>query len=367
MATVNLRTPILAEQLRAVHFFNGRLVSGEDMTDEQNAHRVVHHLLGHAIGDGIVEGLEVRSDVGGTAAAPIVHVRAGLAVNREGEVLLLPRDTDVRLVRPPSETPSVAANDVFHTCTPPQDNSPLVDAAVYLLTICSSRRGEGSTPFSGMDGVRTRCGMRWIVDSVEFRLINLNVSADLQSAPDRLRNQVAYACFGTGVRGELGTNPFGEPRTPATLLDALRGTALTDCDVPLAVLQWKTTGVVYVDMWSVRRRCRSGTARPGEIAFSDRAAALGEAVYFQFAQQLAELGRSPNADAIVGRQYFRYLPAAGFLPETSGAVRRFDYQQFFTGKTCTPPRYIEGGDVEAVLAESMHYPPVDLDAPEYVR
>jgi len=367
MPTVNLRTPILAEQLRAVNFFNGRLVSGEDMTDEQNAHRAVHELLGESIGDGIVNGLEVRSEVGGTAAAPIVSVNAGLAINRAGQVLILPGDTSVRLVRPPAETTPVDANEVFHTCTPPQETSPLVDAAVYLLTICSSRRGEGSTPFSGMDGVHTRCGMRWIVDSVEFRLINLNVSADLQSVPDRLRNRVAYACFGSDVRNEFGINPFGAPRTPATLLDALRGTALTDCDVPLAVVQWKTTGVVYVDLWSVRRRCRSGTAAPGQIAFSDRAAAQAEAMYFQFSQQLSELGRSPDAGSIEARQFFRYLPAAGFLPVSSGAVPRFDYPTFFTGKTCSPPRYIESADVEALLAESMHYPPVDLDDPEFVR
>jgi len=367
MTTVNLRTPILAEQLRSVNFFNGRLVSGEDMTDEQNAHRAVHELLGEAIGDGIVHGLEVRQQVGGTAAAPILNVNGGLALNRAGEVLMLPRNTNVRLVRPPAETTPVDPNEVFHTCTPPQDSSPLVDAAVYLLTICSSRRGEGSTPFSGMDGIQTRCGMRWIVDSVEFRLLNLNVSADLQNLPDRLRNRVAYACFGSDVRNEFAKNPFGAPRTPATLLDALRGTALTDCDVPLAILRWKTTGIVYIDLWSVRRQCESGTMTPGFIAFSDRAAAQSDAIHRQFSTHIEELGRSPNVASIEGRRYFRYLPPAGFLPVSSGAVVRFDYTRFFTGKTFSPPRYIEGADVEAILRESVHYPPIDLDDRELVR
>src|SRR5207244_8468918 len=141
---VDLRTPILIQQLRAVHFFNGRLLSGQDMTDEQNAHRVVHELLGGAIGDGVVRGLEVaQADFGSTADAPILTVSGGVAINPAGETLVLPRDTDVRLARPAGQSTAVLPDAVFHTCTPPQSSVPLVDAAVYLLTICSSRSGEG--------------------------------------------------------------------------------------------------------------------------------------------------------------------------------------------------------------------------------
>src|ERR1043166_5137242 len=111
--TVDLSTPILTPGLRAVNFFNGRQVSAEDFTDEQNAHRLVHELLGRASGDGVVQGLEVSRDFTSTAIAPSVNVKAGVAVNRRGEVLVLSNDDRVRLVRPPSRAPVVPATDVF--------------------------------------------------------------------------------------------------------------------------------------------------------------------------------------------------------------------------------------------------------------
>jgi hypothetical protein len=365
---VDLGTPILVESLRSVNFFNGRLVSAEDLTDEQKGHRVVHELLGSAIGDGIVGGLEVLNlGDDGTPDLPLLAVRAGAAINGRGEVLVLPADTIVRLAKPADVVPNVQASDVFFTCTPPQASAPLVDAAVYLLTICSSRAGEGKTPFGGLGDLPPRCNMRWIVESVEFRLIDLKVSEELQSIPDRLRNRIAYACFGTGARALFARDPFGDAQTPATLLDALRGTALTDCDVPLALLQWKSEGVQFIDLWSVRRHCASGSSAPGEIAFSGRAAPLADAMSKQFADQLDEILRvSGDPESVEARRFFRFLPPAAFLPVSSGATKRFDYLTFFSGKTCSQPWYIEGGDVEAILRESVHYPPVDLDEPQMV-
>src|ERR1051325_1853321 len=366
--TVDLQTPILVPDLRAVNFFNGRFVSGEDMTDEQNAQRAAHELLGRSIGDGIVDGLEVvAASFDSTAQKPLLAVHAGLAVNRRGEVLRLPSDTIVRLARPPVPPAVAEAAAVFHTCTPPQETSPLEPSAIYLLPICSGRKGDGTTSTAGMGALRTHCNLRWIVDSVEFRLINLNVSQDLLTIPERVRNGVAYACFGATARQEFSINPFGEARTPPSLLDALRGTLLTDCDVPLAILQWTTDGVQFLDLWSVRRRCAAGSLDAGAMAFSNRATAVSEAMQNQFAAQLDDLRRSAaNPETIDARRHFRFLPAAGLLPVSSGAVTRFNADTFFTGKTVSRPWFIEAADVEAILSESIHYPPIDLDDPEMV-
>jgi hypothetical protein len=366
--TVDLLTPILVPDLRAVNFFNGRFVSGEDMTDEQNAQRAAHQFLGTSIGDGVVSGLEVvEFAFDGSAQTPLLAVHAGTAINRRGEVLCLPSDTIVRLARPPIPRVVPGAVEAFHTCTPPEDTAPLTPSAIYLLTICSSRNGDGTSSSSGMGALRAHCNMRWVVESVEFRLVNLNVSQDLLNDPDRLRNEVSYACFGTTARREYSINPFGEPRTPPTLIDALRGTLLTDCDVPLAILQWTTDGVQFVDLWSVRRRCASGSAAAGDMAFSNRAPVVTEAARNQFDAQLDDLRRSGvDPETVEARRHFHRLPSAGLVPVTSGAVRRFKVETFFNGKTCSRPWFIEAGDVEAILAESVHYPPVDLDDPEMV-
>ena len=48
----NLLTPIVNNRTRSVNFFNGRLLTGEDLTAEQQANRVAHSLLGQAAGAG---------------------------------------------------------------------------------------------------------------------------------------------------------------------------------------------------------------------------------------------------------------------------------------------------------------------------
>src|SRR5215831_11331701 len=81
----NLLTPIVNDRTRSVNFFNGRLLTGEDLTAEQQANRVAHSLLGQSIGPGVAYGLEVsESTVSSTKKAPVLAVTRGLAINPNG-------------------------------------------------------------------------------------------------------------------------------------------------------------------------------------------------------------------------------------------------------------------------------------------
>src|SRR5215467_15864430 len=87
--TSNLLTPILNDRTRSVNFFNGRLLTGEDLTAEQQANRVAHSLLGQSIGPGVAYGLEVsESTVSSTKKAPVLAITRGLAINPNGALLL---------------------------------------------------------------------------------------------------------------------------------------------------------------------------------------------------------------------------------------------------------------------------------------
>jgi len=106
MAT-SLFTPILNDRTRAPYFFNGRLLTGETMTAEQRAQHVAHELLAQGLGDGVAHGLQVDvSTAFNTIDRPVVTVKAGVAISRRGDLLLLSEDTPVELVRP--ATASVA-------------------------------------------------------------------------------------------------------------------------------------------------------------------------------------------------------------------------------------------------------------------
>src|SRR5262245_19841353 len=98
---VQLQQPLTDGGIRSVNFFNGRLLSGRDLTREQDARREADARLGRAIGDGVAYGLEVARDVArDTPSAPLLRVKAGLAVNRVGQTLRLATDASVALTRP---------------------------------------------------------------------------------------------------------------------------------------------------------------------------------------------------------------------------------------------------------------------------
>lgn len=364
MAT-DLFTPVLNEHTRSVRFFNGRLLSGEAMTDEQSGLRVARQLLAQAVGDGIARGFEVQVAVGSsTVQAPVLTVGAGVAINRRGEILLLENDTEVRLIRPVN--PSQAPDKIFQTCVPPEQGVYIADAGVYLLTVCSIGAANGLAPVTGLGGIQASCNAKYIVDAVQFRLLELPVDEALLPDP-RLRNLVAYQCFGVDGLDDFATDPFGPAPPPATLLDKIRGTRLTDCDVPLAVMYWTATGgIQFVDLWSVRRRVTKTAIFPS-LALNDARLAAAEAMMLQFQRQIDELNRAGALNvATNATSYFRYLPAAGLLPLPSGVSGGVNYESFFSSTTWRGPAFVPDEKLEGLFTAALASPPIEIESRELI-
>ena len=70
---------------RRVNFFSGRLLSADDMRQEQSAVSQRDRRLGTAIGSGVVRGLEVHAEA---SAANLLQIEAGLAITGCGEPLV---------------------------------------------------------------------------------------------------------------------------------------------------------------------------------------------------------------------------------------------------------------------------------------
>jgi hypothetical protein len=365
----DLFTPILNLRTRSPNFFNGRLLTGEAMTDEQRAQRTARELMAQAIGDGVAYGLEVEK--AGDVDHPMVSVTSGVAINRSGEILLLAANTQVQLVRPADPAPE--PDTIFRTCTPATTGTYVADAGLYLLTVSSVRSGNGLAQVSGLGDTPRGCNIKYVVDAVEFRLLELPLDETLLAAPGRLRNAVAYQCFGVDHLTDFATDPFATSTDPQTLLDEIRGTDLTDCDVPLAILYWTATeGVQFVDMWAVRRRL-THTKTASDFGLDDGRLATAEAMREQFRGQLDGIRQGSSLGTYQARTAFRWLPPAGLVPLASGSgATGFDTASFFTGKTWNrhqnwpAPIYMEGGMVETLLRVSAQNPPVDLDDPEMV-
>ncbi|MGV9386417.1 hypothetical protein ACWDRB_62180 [Nonomuraea sp. NPDC003707] len=372
--------PII-DGVRIVNFFNGRLLTGDDLRREQAAGKALRDRLGVAAGEGVVSGLQVSVPPGADPAMPRVAVTEGVAVNRLGTALKLPRDTLVTLARPAGPAPSAASRrDDFAACSGLADSAPLTVAGVYLLTVAPSAAPVGRAPVSGLGNETAACAADLSAEGVEFRVIRLDLDPVLLADTAHLRNRLAHLMFGTADprRDRLARDPFG-PRTGRYgLLDDLTATRLHPTEVPLACLLWTPgTGIGFVDMWSVRRRLAPPPSADPDWpeATGDRRPAEGEAIFLQFQEELGDLAtRFPGAPpAAMARDRFRHLPAAGLVPLATAAFPRgFTLARFFSGVTTRPaitkddPLYVEEARVEPLLRASFHHPPVELASGEFV-
>ena len=225
MDTRQLTEAIFDGGIRSNNFFNGRLLFGEDLTREQQANRAGQQTLGEAIGTGVVYGLQVsRAEQPG--AGPTVTVQPGLAVNRLGQTLRLQNPVNVALIRP-EEGASQPAGPSGWICRVSAASAHHFCHRRGCVSVGSLPRpgNEGRAQVGGLNNAPSTCNTKIIVDGVQFRLIHLDLTGAELSDEDRLRNVVAYKCFGAAETGALVGNLFGTPAEGYGLLDQLRPTS----------------------------------------------------------------------------------------------------------------------------------------------
>jgi len=327
--------PHLDDGLRSVQFFNGRLLSAEDLGTDQEARRVADARLGQLIGAGVGWGLEAaRLD------ASLLRVRAGQAINRLGQVLALPADLTLDLNPDLAPVPAVSSTG-FDECSDVSGSLPgTLAQGLFALCLGPAQGRIGHAPSSGLGSglqAASSCTARYRIDGVRFRLVRL-VAFDADPGPSQtLRNRAAWRCSGqpdAPLDAFLG-NPFVGPLAGYGLLDSLLGgpdpaTSLRRCDVPLALLLWERgRGLGFVDSWAVRRRPHGTLPTRWSALLGERRRTEAEARFQQFGDQLLDLQRAglatPNVRA---DQYFELLPPVGLLPLGSTG---FQVETFFSG------------------------------------
>jgi len=402
MSAVNLLSPILNGGIRNVNFVNGRVLTAEDMTAERGANLQRQRLLGTCVGDGVGHGLEVSLSSNSVPyGTQVVHVTAGVAVNRNGDALQLASDTDVTLA---ATLPTAPVNGgLFTPCQPPQTQ--LTNPGIYVLTILPASGYQGQVPVAQLNsaGVATSCSSRFATAGVQFRLapvtlestgtglqsrlfalanqiqtqLNNNVSAaSLAPALSQFRNGLAHVCFGTEALAGYAANPFPSTAQTSSLddygtIDSLREAGLmTDCEVPLAIMYWTQSGIQFVDVWSVRRPVFPVTASELWPVFGGRRRlAEGLAIFLQFQDQVNAIVANKSIvnflSLFVATDYLLYLPSFGLIPigNVNPSVG-FDFQEFFSGRTYRSPVYIEGSKLQPLFQHSLSYPPIDLNGQE---
>ncbi|MDT7951101.1 MAG: hypothetical protein RQ966_06300 [Acetobacteraceae bacterium] len=361
---IQLHEPVVADAIRTVNFFNGRLLTGNDLGREQQARRDGLGRLGQALGDGIAAGLE--AEFAGNIAPgrrPAMTISPGLAINRAGAVLGLAEPATVALDRTAASADTAVAC-LFDDCMPAAPGAYIAGEGLNLLVISPSFVSEGRAQVSGMGGAGARCAFDATAEAVQFRLLPVRPEIHRQDpAAADFRNRLAYRCFGGGVLRAWSTDLAAAGSRGDDLLEEMRGEGLTDSDVPLALIHF--TGAAtegFTDLWSVRRPlCRRDAGDAFAMIADPRRVAVGQAMYRQFHGEILELAATPGALAATrAADRFAYLPPAGFLPLLDDAHAA----AFFSGLTVSGPHFIDAASVEPLLRESFSMPAIPTTAGE---
>jgi len=358
--------PDLAD--RRVNFFSGRLLSADDMRQEQSAVNQRDRRLGTAIGSGVVRGLEVHAEAD---AANLLQIEAGLAITGCGEPLAL--DNPLRLRLAPAVEQSGAGG--FAPCGSEAGFVMDQGDGYYLISLApnvglSSEKAQ-EINHSGRNGQLIACGARWRLEGLTLQVDKLPASAlpaALRGAPpaahtanlSRARSLLAKLCLGE----VMGATPLGEPAP-----DLLQTAKLASPDrVALAVVAWSNNGVRFVDRWSVRRSLAPDTHTPGAAPYWPPGASRAiqaEAMQRQFQEHLAELllalkAAGTDTASLVAGEWFVWLPAVGILPRAN-TESGLSAKVFFS---TLPARslFLAHAALESILREGMAYPPIDLTA-----
>lgn len=354
-----LDAPVAGSELRSVNFFNGRLLTGQDLSREQDAVRAARLALGRAVGRGVACGLFVEQGPAAVGGAPVLRVGSGIALNACGQVLALPVTTDVSLAAAPAGTDARAIG--FVDCVPPAGDLATIGQGVFVLTIGPATGFEGRAEVAGLAG-DAACAAALTVETVRFRLLRLPIAASTLASPGLARSRLAAL---------LLPDPTDVLAAPApTPLD--QQGRLGDDEVPLALIHWTAAaGLRFVDCWTVRRERHAPDPFGGDLPglLEPRAAAVAHARVLQFQTQLQEIVDAGGAGALRASDHFTWLPAAGILP--AGVVG----PTFLTGMTvrqgrgatgAAEPLLVEPARVREFLGEALRYPPITVGAPEAI-
>lgn len=366
---LKLDQPIVSGSLRVTHFFNGRLVTGADLTREQNARREAVSRLGQAAGEGIADGLKVEKD-NSAENEPLISVSSGLAVNRCGQCLYLAQNASINLLKRFGAVEQ--ASKIFSNCQPLAIGTYAAGYGLYLLVLSPAEASEGSAPTSGLNNAFSGCNTDVILETVQFRLLAIDPFLTGETAPNQghLRNHIAYRCFGTAETRKFYADPFGLTLDSYGLIDEMRKKTLTKSDVPLAIVNWTSGGIQFVEAWAVRRRLTKRSDDEDWTQFiGDRRASESEAVMRQFADQIADSQPETNDfRQIRAVDYFRYLPPAGILPlANSGESAGFNLQNFFGDRELDDIAMLEGERLPLLLREAAAHEPIDLLSNEKIQ
>jgi len=318
---------------RRPRYFDGKFLTGADLTRDQDYIRQRQADLARATGTGVIDGLQVS--IQGSVGGEQVVIRPGHGVTPAGDLVMITTRRQVPLLDLPTSerldstlglraiprTPLGRRTGLFLLALRPVEFSANPIAA-YPTSIAGPRQVEDSE----------------VVEATAITLIpwpDTGGAATLAEA----RRQVARKIF-------LG-EAVGLPQ------DAL----------PLAMLAMERGSVRWVDGPLVRRE--TGADTPLAVSIGARPRPLAEAHVLQYRTHLndvlAERARAGLPAAFAAAQYFAALPAAGPMPAAAILPDSLGFRQlWFPPAVDVMVSFVPIDELPVIIEESLAMPPIDF-------
>src|SRR5436190_5348391 len=318
---------------RRPRYFDGRFLTGADLTRDQDYIRQRQADLARAGGSGVVTGLDVNH--GAEARGETLIIEAGHGVTPAGELVAVTTRRTVPLL------------DLA--------NSRRLDATFGL-------RLEPRAPLGRRSGLFILA-----LRPVEFTANPIAAYPTTISGPRQVEDgDIIEATAITLI-------PYPDTAGAATLDEARRAVArdlfLGDAEglpqdaLPLAMLALERGSIRWVDTAMVRRE--TGADTPLQVSMGARPRAVAEAFVLQHRRHLADVLRDRNGRGLpptfAAAQYFAALPAAGQLPAASILTDDLGFRQlWFPPSVDVDVSFVPSDEIAAVVEESLALPPIDL-------
>lgn len=326
--------PVILDGLRRrPRYFDGRFLTGADLTRDQDYVRQRQADMARASGAGVISGLQVAASV--SVRGQTVRIEPGVGLTPSGDVVMLSSRQDVPILDMPVTRQLDAAMGLSAEPRVPLGRR----TGLFILAL---RAVEfTANPIAAYP--RSITGQRTTEDGdiIEATAITLIPYPDTSGAATlaAARRAVAKQIF-------LG-EPAGTPQ------DAL----------PLALIGLDRGTIRWVDVAMVRRE--TGADSGVQVALGGRPRAIAEAHVLQHRAHLADVlddlrGRSPVFPAT---SVFAALPPAGQLPAAAIQPDSFGFRQFYFPPTVdVDVAFVPVDEIGALVEESLTLPPIDLEA-----
>ena len=318
---------------RRPRYFDGRFLTGADLTRDQDYVRQRQADLARTGGAGVVAGLHVSE--GDDPTGQTITIRPGHGVTPAGDLV------------------SVTTARTFPLLDLP--NTEKLDAAFGL-------RLKPSQPLGRRTGLFILA-----LRAVEFTANPIAAYPTTISGPRQMQDgDIIEATAITLI-------PYTDTTAAATLDDARRSVArdiflgdtqgLPQDALPLAMLALERGAIRWIDMSLVRRE--TGADSPLEITLGARPRALAEAFVLQHLTHLQDVltdrAASGLPPAFAAAQYFAALPPAGQLPAAAVLTDALGFRQlWFPPQIDVDISFAPADEIAAVVEESLSLPAIDL-------